>query len=196
MNYNSYIFWYFVQFVNICVGVILMTTNIPNYNMRKLLFIFFTVFAIHKFKSQTTSWNDLKKYIGTYSKQTDFFRNPLIKNELKKILGEDYKSYQSFVSSAGCGEVEFKYGLIYGDVSQESVGGYNSLFFINIKSEKIYLFWLTERVWDKKYKIYGDKPTPANVLNLITEDMNIGWGHVATFKAEGDSINIHLNNEK
>jgi len=141
---------------------------------------------------QSSDWSDLKKYIGTYSKNTDFFENPIVKNELKRILGSDLKLYQKHLALSGCGKINYKYGLIYGDVSQLHVGGYNSLFFVNINDKKMYLFWLTSSVKDKKYKIYGDKPIPANVLNIIEEEMNICWGHVATFKVKGDNIDIEL----
>ena len=162
--------------------------------MRLLLLFFYTAITIQT-EAQISDWNGLKKYIGTYSKNTDFFKNQIIKTEFKKILSNDYKNYQDFLYLAGCGEIEFKYGLMYGDVSQLHVGGYSSLFFINIKEKKMYLFWLTGTVGDKQFKIYGDKPTPANVLNLIEEEMNTSWGHVAKFKVKGDSIDIHLNKE-
>lgn len=145
-----------------------------------------------KSEPQALNWNELKKYIGTYSNQTDFFDNSIIKNELQRILGSDFKLYQEHISLSGGGEINYKYGLIYGDVSQLHVGGYSSLFFINIRDKKMYLFWLTGRVRDKKFKIYGDKPNPANVLNLIEEEMNICWGHVADFKIKDDSINFLL----
>jgi len=163
--------------------------------MKKLLLIILASFVLQS-QAQTSTWDSLKKYIGTYSKDTNFFQNSIIKNEMKRILGNDYKNYQSFFSLAGCGEIEFQYGLMYGDVSQEHVGGYNSIFFVNIKDKKMYLFWLQRTVGDKQYKIYGDKPIPADVLNLIEKEMNIGWGHVATFKVKSDSIDIHLNEDK
>jgi hypothetical protein len=140
--------------------------------------------------NQTSNWNDLKKYIGTYSKDTDFFRNPIVKNELEKILGKDLKDYEEHLSLSGCGEIEYKYGLLYGDVSQLHVGGFSSLFFVDITNKKMYLFWLSGTVGGKDYKIYGDKPIPANVLNLIEQEMNICWGHVARFFVKGDSIDI------
>jgi hypothetical protein len=143
--------------------------------MRKILLIAFAFIAFH-IQAQTSNWDSLKIYIGAYSKSTDFFKKPIVKNEMKRILGNDYKSYQAFFSQAGCGEVEFKYGLIYGDVSQEHVGGYSSLFFANTTSKKMDLFWLQRTVGDKLYKIYGDKPIPANVLNIVIEEMNTGWG--------------------
>ena len=140
--------------------------------------------------TKTSNWTDLKRYIGTYSKDTNFFQNPIIKTELKRILGADWNSYQKHLALSGCGEIEYKYGLMYGDVSQLHVGGFNSLFFVDVKDEKMYLFWLNGTVGGKDYKIYGDKPIPASVLNLITQEMNIGWGHVATFTAKRDSIDI------
>ena len=141
--------------------------------------------------TSTSEWSDLKMYVGTYSKQTDFFENPIIKTELKRILDKDWKDYQEHIVLSACGETKFKYGLIYGDVSQMHVGGFSSLFFVDVKSEKIYLFWLDGAVGDKDYKIYGDRPIPSRVLHLIEEEMNTGWGHVATFVIKGDRIDIH-----
>jgi len=142
--------------------------------------------------TNSANWNKLMNYIGAYSKKTDFFTNPIIKAELQRILGPDLKSYYEFIELSGCGEISYKYGLIYGEVSQDHVGGYSSLFLVNAKEKKMYLFWLKKMVRDKDYKIYGDKPIPANVLNIIEQEMNIGWGHVAIFKIIDDSINIQL----
>jgi hypothetical protein len=142
--------------------------------------------------SQKSDFENLKKYIGKYPKQTDFFDNPIIRKGLKEILKGDFSNYMNFVSMAGCGEMNYKYGLIYGDVSQLHVGGYSSLIFIDIDDKKMFLFWLKETVSDKKYKIYGQKPIQANVLNLIEQEMNISWGHVANFSIQGDSILIEL----
>ena len=137
-------------------------------------------------------FESLMKYVGKYPKQTDFFENPIVTEGLKEILKEDFTTYIDFVSKAGCGEMNYKYGLIYGDVSQLHVSGYASLIFINCKEEKMYLFWLKETVREKNYKIYGDKPVPVNVLNLIVQEMNISWGHVANFSTQADSIKIEL----
>jgi hypothetical protein len=137
-------------------------------------------------------FRSLMKYIGKYPKETDFFDNPLVNEELKKILKDDFKSYLKFVSIAGCGEMNYKYGLVYGDISQLHVGGYSSLIFIDIDNKSFFLFWLKETVRDKNYKIYGQSPIQANVLNLIEQEMNISWGHVAEFLIKGDSISIKL----
>ena len=137
-------------------------------------------------------FEELKKYIGKYPKQSDFFKNPLIINRLKKILKSDYSNYMEHVSISGCGEMSYKYRLIYGDISQLHVGGYSSIVFIDIDNERLFLFWLYETIKDKRYSIYGDKPTPENVLNLIEQEMNIVWGHVAKFFIKADSINIEL----
>lgn len=159
--------------------------------IRTLLFSLSILFSINLYSQ--TSWNGLKKYVGTYSKETDFFKNEIVQKELKRILGKDYKSYREFVSYAGCGEIEYQYGLIYGDVSQLHIGGYNSIFFINIHEKKMYLFWLTGSVIEWQYKIYGNRPIPVNVLNIISENMNTGWGHVASFRVDKDSIFMDKN---
>jgi hypothetical protein len=148
--------------------------------------------SINKDKVPSGNWVSLKKYIGTFPKNTDFFKNPIIVNELKRILGADYKSYCDHVTLSGCGAMMSQDNLIYGDVSQLHVGGYGSEIFIDLQKRKIYLFWLPGMVRDKKYKIYGDKPIPQNILKLFVDNMNEGWGHVVNFSIESDSIKIDL----
>jgi hypothetical protein len=143
-------------------------------------------------KAQSNDWLTLKKYIGTFPKETDFFKNPIVTNELKRILGSDYKLYLDHVSQSGCGSMISKDNLIVGDISQLHVGGYGSIVFIDIANKKMYLFWLSSTVSDKIYKIYGDKPIPNTILRLIVDNMNEGWGHVAHFTVDSDSVKIEI----
>lgn len=144
---------------------------------------------------ENQDWNDTDKYIGKYSRETDFFENPVIENELLRILGNDYESYMEHVSMSGCGEICNRYGLIYGSVSQMNIGGYSSLFFIDTSTRKMYLFWLKEAVLDKKYTIFGDKPVPADILSIIEQEMNVTWGHVANFSVLDGKILIEINKD-
>ena len=148
--------------------------------------------SIKKSQTQIDEWVSLKKYIGTFPTENDFFKNPIIVNELKRILGNDYKSYCDHVSLSGCGSMVNENNLIYGNISQDHVGGYDSQIYIDIQNKKIYLFWLSSIVRDKTYKIYGDRPIPNEILKLIVDDMNEGWGHVASFSFYLDSIKIDL----
>ena len=150
----------------------------------------FTLTICIQAHSQTSDWSSLRKYIGAYSCDAKFYENPIVKIELKRILRKDYSAYQDFCRLSGCGEIGFKHGLMYGDVSQLHVGGYSSLFFVDIEKRRMFLFWMPGRVGELKYKIYGDKPIYPSVLNLISQEMNVAWGHVATFKVQGDSISI------
>jgi hypothetical protein len=138
-------------------------------------------------------WSTLNKYIGTNTWETDFIKNPIVKKELKRILGADYKAYLNHVTASNFGFVEKKGNLICAEISQEHCAGFNSIIFIDIQEKKMYLYWLKSSVSDKKYAIYGDKPIPHKILNLIVENMNKGWGHVARFSSEKGGIKIELN---
>lgn len=141
---------------------------------------------------QNLNWRALNAYVGKYSKDTDFFKNELVKSQLKKILNDDYNAYLDFVESAGYGMIEKLDNIIYGDVSIMHVGGYNSLFFINLEERKMYLFWLNSTVIEKDYKIYGKRPIPDQIKKIIEDDMNMGFGHVARFDFYKDSLLINL----
>ncbi|KAF0238492.1 MAG: hypothetical protein FD181_995 [Prolixibacteraceae bacterium] len=145
---------------------------------------------------QNLKWKALKAYVGKYSKETNFFENELVKNELIKIMADDYNAYMRFVESAGCGIVEKLDDIIYCDISLEHVGGYNSMILINTVERKMYLFWLNGTVREKDYKIYGDRPYPKAIKDIIENDMNIGWGHVAESVFVEDGLEINLLNPK
>lgn len=140
---------------------------------------------------QNLTWKALNSYVGKYSKDTDFFKNDLVENQLKMILADDYEDYMKFVESAGCGVVEKIDNIIYGDVSMMHVGGCNSLFLIDTEERDMYIFWLTKTVREKDYQIYGKRPIPETVKKIIVDDMNTGWGHVATFVFHRDSLAIN-----
>ena len=138
------------------------------------------------------SYNSLKKYIGKYPKQTKFFDEPLVKSELKRILGKDYQQYRQHVGFSGCGPFILKDNLLYADVSQLHVGGYSSLVFADLKERRFFLFWLKGQVAAKEYQIYGDKPIPEPILGIIVEEMNQSWGHVAEFAIKDNTIAIGI----
>lgn len=141
---------------------------------------------------QNLTWKALNAYVGKYSKDTDFFENALVKNELIKIMADDYKEYMKFVESAGYGIIEKVDNIIYGDVSFVHLGGYNSLFLIDTENCEMYLFWMNGTVREKDYKIYGTRPITEKIKKIIVDDMNTGWGHVARFDFYNDSLLINL----
>jgi hypothetical protein len=145
---------------------------------------------------QNLKWKALNAYVGKYSMDTDFFENELVKNELIKIMADDYKDYMKFVESAGYGMIEKVDNIIYCDISLEHAGGYNSLFFINTEEREMYLFWMNAAVHQKDYKIYGERPYPEAIKNIIENDMNTGWGHVAESVFVEDGLEINLLNPK
>lgn len=138
------------------------------------------------------AYDNLKKYIGKYPKQTKFFNEPLVKSELKKILQNDYQQYLRHVGFSGCGPFMLKETFLYADVSQLHVGGYSSLVFVDLKERRFYLFWLKGQVAEKKYQIYGEIPIPGAILKAIVEEMNQSWGHVAEFEIKDNGIAINV----
>lgn len=143
---------------------------------------------------QIIKWRELDAFVGSYSKDTVFFENDLVKTELKKILNDDYNGYLDFVESAGYGMIEKLDNIIYCDISLEHVGGYNSLFLIDTEKREMYLFWMNAAVRQKEYKIYGERPYPEAIKNIIENDMNTGWGHFASFKFSNDCLEINVIN--
>lgn len=151
----------------------------------------------HNFvNEQDLNWKALNAYVGKYSKETDFFKNALVKTQLKKILNDDYEKYMKFVGSANYyGIIEKLDNIIYTEVSLMHVSGCNSLVFINANEPEVYLFWLKGSVRKKDYQIYGKLPIPEIVKKIIVDDMNSGWGHIAEFVyKKNDSLLISIIN--
>lgn len=140
---------------------------------------------------QIIKWRALNAYVGKYSKDTDFFENEFVKNELIKIMADDFKNYMKFVETAGYGIIEKVDNIIYCEVSMEHVGGFNSLLLIDTEKGQMYLFLLNGTVSEKDYKIYGKRPFPEAIKKIIENDMNTGWGHVAMSVWIKDSLLIN-----
>ena len=135
--------------------------------------------------------SQITSQVGKYPHpKSEFFKSACLLTELQRILGPDYKAYREHLSQSGAGMLEKEGDYVSGDVSQLHVGGYSSLFYVDPKNEKIYLFWLKKSVSEKEYQIYGDGPIPAAVLSSIAKRMNQTWGHVATFKFAGERLVI------
>lgn len=115
--------------------------------------------------------------IGTY--QSEKFLG-LINKGLRNSLGKDYPKYKEFVEDCGRGEIEFRYGFMYEDVSISHVGGYESMVFVN-EGLEVYVFWINSRIKIGDYMVYGPKPIPNAVLDIIVQEMNPVWGHVGHF---------------
>lgn len=134
----------------------------------------------------------LSQHVGEYPCSNGITSSRVFRSALKSTLKLDYQSYLEFLQFAGCGQIEKHDDYLLMDLSQEHVGGYGSLVFVHIPDNKVHLFWLKERVWDKKWQIYGERPIPPPILRLIEANMNEGWGHVATFTFEGEQLQIDL----
>jgi hypothetical protein len=148
-------------------------------------------FSGSEYAARISTLSQVTSQVGKYPHpKSKFFRSPCLLTELRRILGSDYKAYREHLSSSGAGVLEKEGDYVCGDVSQLHVGGYGSLFYVNIRTQKMYLFWLKAAVRQKEYQIYGDGPIPACVLSSITKHMNETWGHVATFRFIGEGLVI------
>jgi hypothetical protein len=142
----------------------------------------------------TGDWSTLNSYLKSdYLKGTDFFKNPIVVNELKRILVNDYESFCKHVLYSDLIYMNKQDNLIYLEVIQLHSGGYDSMIFIDIQKRKFTLFWLPGTVSAKTNKIYGERPIPENILKIIVNNMNEGWGHVAKFSVDSDSLKIELD---
>jgi hypothetical protein len=55
------------------------------------------------------------------------------------------------------------------------------MIFVRPETNEMYVFWLPGLVDVGPYRIYGTEPTPGEVSRTIVEELNRGWGHVASF---------------
>ena len=147
--------------------------------------------------SRIRTLSQITSQVGKYPHpKSEFFKSACLLNELKRILGPDYKAYCEHLSASGAGMLTKEGDYFCGDVSQLHVGGYSSLFYVDAKNEKMYLFWLKKSVSEREYQIYGDGPIPAAVLASIAKHMNETWGHVATFRIIGERLVIESAGKK
>jgi len=123
----------------------------------------------------------LAGHVGEYPCGTGLLGASTLQTALRSVLADDYGAFLEHLKFSGCGAIEWRGPLLLMDVSQLHVGGYSSLVMVNPKTSKVWLFWLPGTVGDKKWKMYGPRPVPEEVLKLVVDDLNSGWGHVASF---------------
>lgn len=148
--------------------------------------------AFESEQAELTSIRDLVRYVGTYPCSNGLLETRALLKALRSVLGPDYVAYRDHLSLSGCGAIERRDGFLLMDVSQLHVGGYSSLLFVNPSDGALYLFWLNASVAEKQWRIYGPRPVPEAVMQAIEADMNESWGHVARFRARGETLEIEL----
>jgi len=137
------------------------------------------------------SLRDLNTYVGTYPCRNGLLKTRVLRQAIMSTLGSDSSSYAEHIAQSGCGQIEKQQDLIVMDMSQVHVGGYSSLIFVKPSGGAVWLYWLDAPVAPgAPSRIYGSRPVPASVLNAIEQRMNEGWGHVAHFRVDADSIVI------
>ena len=132
----------------------------------------------------------LNDHLGEYPCQTGVLAAPVLRASLKSVLGADYPAYEEHMSLSGCGAIEQRGEWILLDVSQLHVGGYDSLILVRPSDGAIYVSWLRSQVLQKQYKLYGPRPIPDAVKQAIVDNLNQGWGHVASFRWNGEELQI------
>ena len=113
-------------------------------------------------------------------------------SSLKVALENDYEAYREHIALSGCGAIEQRGEYLLIDVSQLHVGGYSSIMLIRPSDKQLYLFWLRSGVGEKDYKLYGNLPAPQKVKEIVADQMNEVWGHVASFSWAEDVLEINL----
>ena len=135
---------------------------------------------------------ELSRHIGEYPCGNGILDAPVLRGVLRELLQDDYPSYLQHVAASGCGAIERRGSFLLMDVSQLHVGGYDSMIFVHPETGQIYLFWLQGQVAERRFKIYGKRPLPADVSMAIVDDMNSGWSHVAQFSWVDQNLRIEL----
>ena len=137
------------------------------------------------------SLSQLDAYVGTFPCSNGLLEAPALRHPVMMVVGADSSDYAEHLRLSGCGEVERDGQLLVMDVSQLHVGGYASLIFVRPREGAIWVFWLNEMVAiNAPSRVYGARPVPTEVLAGVERRMNEGWGHVAHFRADGDSMII------
>ncbi|WP_338845170.1 hypothetical protein V8J88_15860 [Massilia sp. W12] len=125
---------------------------------------------------------DLLLYAGEYATGA-FFKDKQVQDGLRAILQNRYPAYQQFLRAAGGGMIEVRGDYLFADRSQLHSGGYTSKLFINLRDGTFCLFWLNDAAASGKAEFFGVEPAPEAVLQMVADDMNQEWGHVAVFSA-------------
>jgi len=146
-----------------------------------------------EYAGRINSLSEATSQVGRFpNSRGQFVQSPCVLTELRRILGAHHASYREHLKLAGCGMLEQDGDFVVVDISQLHVGGYGSLIYIDVRAEKMYLFWLKESVAERNWQIYGDRPIPKAVLASIARRMNGEWGHVATFEFFGEYLIIKM----
>jgi hypothetical protein len=141
---------------------------------------------------QLGSLAELSEHVGEYPCSTGLLEAPVLRAALKGILGTDYDAYLDHMHFSGCGAIQRPGAFLLMDVSQLHVGGYSSLIFVRPSDGAVYVFWLRGTVAEKRYALYGVQPVPDEVRQTIVTEMNMAWGHVATFSWRGAILEINV----
>ncbi len=132
----------------------------------------------------------LMLYLGESGISSHLFDDSEVQDGLRAILQNRYKAYRDFLQQAGSDTVHMRGDYLTVDRSQLHVGGYNSTLFINMRDGTFSLFWLNDTVREGKPEFFGVEPVPPAVLQMVADDMNQGWGHVAKFSIKQGRLQI------
>jgi hypothetical protein len=140
---------------------------------------------------ENPDFEGLRKFYLAEPWENHFFEKPIVIAHMKRMLKNEYFTYLKFLEEAGCYPTFLQQGqLFYQDFSYLHIGCMDqSLFVIDEKTQGFYLCWIKDD-FGKTY-LYSDKANnyiPQNVLQLFTDQLNVGWGHVYTFKLNGNKI--------
>ena len=155
--------------------------------LRSILLLVFLCAASTTFGASV--WD---KYLDTYpcAGKNRFFLEPDVVAALKSVLGKDWGEYEQHRALSGCSAIARYRSYLFVDISQQHVGGYSSMILFNPASKKAYVFWLKGRVLDWNAVTYGERPIPEEVLDKFQRELNVGWGHVASFIVRNGQLAI------
>ncbi len=137
--------------------------------------------------------HDLSRYVGTFPCVNGLLRSPTLRRAVAALLGPvDAANYGEYLENPNCGKIERKDGYLVLDLFFAHSGGFSSLILVRERDAVMFVFWLRGEVGYQQDHVYGPRPVPPAVLHIAERNMNEGWGHVACFTPQADSLAIDL----
>ncbi|TSD66407.1 hypothetical protein FFF34_003110 [Inquilinus sp. KBS0705] len=117
--------------------------------------------------TDNSAYTVLLKYDGRYTQEVNFFKQPIVVTELKKMMGNNYSKFVStFLSSCAGVQIKIRNKVLMVDTFIPHAGPNNRvLFFIDAINHQSFLYWNDS---DGKNNFFGKAPV-SNIMKHCME---------------------------
>ncbi len=140
--------------------------------------------------SSLKSLQDIGQYVGGFPCGSGVSKSSVVRKALRKTVRDEYPNLQRHLAVSGCGVITRHGEYVLLEAFQTHTGGYDFLALVRESDGAVFAVWLKSGVAEGEIQIYGLKPLPMKVLDVFAYSLNVSWGHVACFEANGDVIGI------